>query len=362
MLTDRGVGPLLAAAALADDWVTGCGLLHLPAYSLASEPIRGAALAAAARVPRLSVNLSSTAVLRDHGVGRFRDLLAELRPETVFGTEAEAELIGDLPGSDLVVKLGPRGVRAAGVVHPARPARAVNWTRRRRRVRGGIPARRGQPGPDRGGPGGGDDGSDAMTITPRLSEEVEAALRQATVVALETTLVSHGFPGALGVQVALAAEARVRQAGAVPATVGIVDCMVRVGLTVAELERFASAGPSARKTGPRDLAACVVQGGLGATTVGGTLAVCRLAGIAFMATGGTGGVHRGFAASLDISADLPQIARTRALVVSSGVKSILDVRPPPSCWRPSACRCSAGGPARCRCSIAPRAALRCPRW
>jgi ribokinase len=128
MLTDRGVGPLLAADALADGWFTGCGLLHLPAYSLASEPIRGAALAAAARVPRLSVDLSSTAVLRDHGVGRFRDLLAELRPETVFGTEAEAELIGDLPGSDLVVKLGPRGVRAAGVVHPARPARAVDST------------------------------------------------------------------------------------------------------------------------------------------------------------------------------------------------------------------------------------------
>ena len=128
MLTDRGVGPLLAVDALADDWFTGCGLLHLPAYSLASEPIRGAALAAAARVPRLSVDLSSTAVLREYGVGRFRDLLAGLRPETVFGTEAEAELIGDLPGSDLVVKLGRRGVRAAGVVHPARPASAVDST------------------------------------------------------------------------------------------------------------------------------------------------------------------------------------------------------------------------------------------
>jgi pseudouridine-5'-phosphate glycosidase len=104
-----------------------------------------------------------------------------------------------------------------------------------------------------------------------------------------------------------------------------VDGAVRAGLTAAELARFASAGPSARKTGARDLAACAVQGALGATTVGGTLAVCRLAGIAFMATGGTGGVHRGFAASLDISADLPQLARTRALVVSSGVKSILDV-------------------------------------
>jgi pseudouridylate synthase len=165
-----------------------------------------------------------------------------------------------------------------------------------------------------------------MTVIPQLSAEVEAALSDGEpVVALETTLVSHGFPGAQGMQVALAAEARVRQAGAIPATVGIVDGAVRAGLTEAELERFASAGPSARKAGARDLAACVVQGGLGATTVGGTLAVCRLAGICFMATGGTGGVHRGFAATLDISADLPQIARTRALVVSSGVKSILDV-------------------------------------
>ena len=165
-----------------------------------------------------------------------------------------------------------------------------------------------------------------MTITPRLSEEVEAALRHGgPVVALETTLVSHGFPGAQGMEVALSAEARVRRAGAVPATIGIIDGTVRVGLTTAELERFASAGSQARKAGPRDLAACVVQGAPGATTVGGTLAVCRLAGIMFMATGGTGGVHRRFADSLDISADLPQIARTRALVVSSGVKSILDV-------------------------------------
>ena len=128
MLTDRGVGPLLSADALSDGWFAGCDLLHLPAYSLASEPIRGAALAAAARVGRLSVDLSSTAVLRGHGVGRFRDLLAGLHPEIVFGTEAEAELIGDLPGSDLVVKLGARGVRAAGVVHAARPARAVDST------------------------------------------------------------------------------------------------------------------------------------------------------------------------------------------------------------------------------------------
>jgi pseudouridylate synthase len=163
-------------------------------------------------------------------------------------------------------------------------------------------------------------------FAPQLSDEVAAALSAGQpVVALETTLVAHGFPGGQGIQVALASEARVRERGAVPATVGIVDGAVRVGLTEADLARFAEAGRRARKAGARDLAACVVQGALGATTVGGTLAVCRLAGIRFMATGGTGGVHRGFAATLDVSADLPQIAHTQALVVSSGVKSILDV-------------------------------------
>lgn len=160
----------------------------------------------------------------------------------------------------------------------------------------------------------------------QLTGEVAEALRLGRpVVALETTLVSHGFTGGAGLQVALAAEARVRAAGAIPATVGVVDGALRVGLAPGDLERFAAAGSSARKVGARDLAACVVQGALGATTVGGTLAVCRAAGIRFLATGGTGGVHRGFAASLDISADLPQIARTQAVVVSSGAKSILDV-------------------------------------
>ena len=165
-----------------------------------------------------------------------------------------------------------------------------------------------------------------MTITPVLAGEVDQALRDGgPVVALETTLVSHGFPGRQGLEVALASEERVRAVGAVPATVGVVDGAVKVGLTAAELERFAAAGESARKVGARDLAACVVQGALGATTVGGTLAVCRAAGIRFMGTGGTGGVHRDFAHSLDISSDLPQIARTAAMVVSSGAKSILDV-------------------------------------
>jgi pseudouridine-5'-phosphate glycosidase len=165
-----------------------------------------------------------------------------------------------------------------------------------------------------------------MTFSPVLAEEVAEALRAGQpVVALETTLVSHGFSGGRGLIAARAAEDRVRGAGAVPATIGIVGGTVRAGLGGADLERFAEPGSGARKVGARDIAACVVQGALGATTVGGTLAVCRALGIRFLGTGGIGGVHRGFAQTADISGDLVQIARTQAVVVCSGAKSILDV-------------------------------------
>ena len=113
-----------------------------------------------------------------------------------------------------------------------------------------------------------------------------------------------------------------RDGGAVPATIGVLDGEIVVGLTEAELERFDA---SARKLGPRDLAAAVVQGAPGATTVGGTLAVCSAAGIRFMATGGLGGVHRGWPTPPDVSADLQALAQAQVLVVSSGVKSLLDV-------------------------------------
>ena len=165
-----------------------------------------------------------------------------------------------------------------------------------------------------------------MTELLRLAPEVEQTLRESgPVVALETTLIAHGFPPGVGVEVGLEAEARVRSAGAVPATVGVLDGAVVVGLTTEEIDRFGEAGAEARKTGPRDLAACAIQGAVGATTVGGTLAACRLAGIRFMGTGGIGGVHRGFAERPDVSADLAELARTPALIVSSGVKSLLDV-------------------------------------
>jgi pseudouridine-5'-phosphate glycosidase len=152
-----------------------------------------------------------------------------------------------------------------------------------------------------------------------VSDEVREA---EAVVALETTLVAHGFPAGDGLAVGLEAERRVRAAGAVPATVGVLDGTIRVGLSEEELGRFDA---SARKAGPRDLAACVVQRAVGATTVGGTLAVCRAVGIRFMGTGGLGGVHRGFPSPPDVSADLGELARTTALVVSAGIKSLLDV-------------------------------------
>jgi len=154
-----------------------------------------------------------------------------------------------------------------------------------------------------------------------ISREVQEAIRgRKPVVALETTLVAHGFPAGEGVAVGIESAQRVRDAGAVPATVGILDGALRIGLSDADLERFTA---EARKVGPRDLAAAIVQRAVGATTVGGTLAACRAAGIGFMGTGGIGGVHRGD--RTDVSADLHELAQTEALVVSSGIKSLLDV-------------------------------------
>jgi len=105
-----------------------------------------------------------------------------------------------------------------------------------------------------------------------IADEVREALQAGgPVVALETTIVAHGFPPGEGLEVGRECEARVRDGGAVPATVAVLDGELRVGLTNAELERVAAAGPDARKTGPRDIGACVVRGDIGATTVGGTL-------------------------------------------------------------------------------------------
>jgi pseudouridine-5'-phosphate glycosidase len=169
----------------------------------------------------------------------------------------------------------------------------------------------------KGSPASGERAPSAVIV---FADEVRDALEAgAPVVALETTLVAHGFPPGEGVAVAAESERRVRAAGAVPATIGLLDGQVRVGITEDELDRFR---PDARKCGPRDIAVAIAQRATGATTVGGTLAVCRAAGIRFMGTGGIGGVHRD---PRDVSPDLEQLARTSCVVVSSGAKSLLDV-------------------------------------
>jgi sugar/nucleoside kinase (ribokinase family) len=123
MLTDRGVGPLLTEAAIAPEWLDDCSWLHLPAYSLTSEPVQAAALAAAtaarSRSARLSIDLSSTAAITSYGRAAFVGLLRGLKPDLVFGNKSETDLIGDLPETQVITKLGPGGVVVAGQHYPA---------------------------------------------------------------------------------------------------------------------------------------------------------------------------------------------------------------------------------------------------
>ena len=157
-----------------------------------------------------------------------------------------------------------------------------------------------------------------------MAREVRDALvRGQPVVALETTYVSHGFPHPTGVETAMASEEAVRAAGAIPATIALMDGEIRVGLRPEDLERIALEHP--RKVSPRDLAATLADGALGATTVAGTVAIARLCGIHHAATGGIGGVHRDAERTFDISADLTELARAQVCLVCSGAKSILDV-------------------------------------
>jgi pseudouridylate synthase len=159
----------------------------------------------------------------------------------------------------------------------------------------------------------------------QMTAEVERALiRSEPVVALESSVIAQGLPPEIGPDVAKEAQERVRAAGALPATIAVLDGAVRVGLNDAAIERLVH-DDDVRKVGGRDLATCAVSGQSGATTVAGTLAVCAMAGIHFMATGGIGGVHRGWERTLDVSADLTEIGRTEVCVVCSGAKSLLDI-------------------------------------
>lgn len=156
------------------------------------------------------------------------------------------------------------------------------------------------------------------------AEVAEALRRGAPVVALESTLISHGLPSPDNLEVAREAERTVRAEGAVPATVGVIGGVAKVGLDREELELMATAGDVA-KLSARDLAVAAAKGSHGATTVAATAHLASLAGIRLFATGGLGGVHREADESWDVSADLATLARTPVAVVCSGVKSILDV-------------------------------------
>ena len=166
-------------------------------------------------------------------------------------------------------------------------------------------------------------------ITPHpglaVSEEVADALRTGRpVVALESTIISHGMPYPQNVRTAAEVEQVVREAGAAPATIAVLAGTARIGLTPVELEQLASSGDVV-KAGVRDLPYLISRGAHGATTVAATMRLAALAGISVFATGGIGGVHRGAAHSFDISADLTELANTDVAVVSAGVKSILDI-------------------------------------
>jgi len=163
--------------------------------------------------------------------------------------------------------------------------------------------------------------SDPFRLAPRIAAALDSG---APVVALETTVVTHGLPRPDGLRVARAMEAAVRDAGAEPATVGILDGRVCVGLTAAELDRLATT-PDPVKVNPGNLAAVVAAGAVGSTTVAATLFAAARAGIRVFATGGIGGVHRDAHESGDVSADLVALARHPVAVVCAGAKAVLDL-------------------------------------
>ncbi len=164
-----------------------------------------------------------------------------------------------------------------------------------------------------------------MKAALKFSTEVaQARAEGAAIVALESTIITHGMPWPQNVEVAHDVEAVVRQAGAVPATIAVLEGRLHIGLSAAELEALGQA-KNVAKLSRADIAACLATGGTGATTVAATMIAAHLAGIKTFATGGIGGVHRGAELSFDISADLHELAQTPVTVVGAGAKAILDL-------------------------------------
>lgn len=164
-----------------------------------------------------------------------------------------------------------------------------------------------------------------MTLPLTFSPEVTRARAEAApIVALESTIITHGMPWPQNVETARLVEGEVRANGAVPATIAVMNGRIHIGLTGEELDRLGQSRDVA-KLSRADLAACLATGGLGATTVAATMICAHLAGIGVFATGGIGGVHRGAETSFDISADLKELAQTPVTVVAAGAKAILDL-------------------------------------
>lgn len=159
-----------------------------------------------------------------------------------------------------------------------------------------------------------------------ISPEVKAALEAGKpVVALESTIISHGMPYPQNVETALTVEKTIRENGAVPATIAIIGGRLKAGLSPEEIEYLGKAGAKVTKASRRDLPVLVARGADGATTVATTMIIAAMAGIKVFATGGIGGVHRGAETTMDISADLEELAKTPVMVICAGAKSILDL-------------------------------------
>ena len=159
-----------------------------------------------------------------------------------------------------------------------------------------------------------------------VMDEVKQALKEGRpVVALESTIISHGMPYPKNVETALRVEQTIRDNGAVPATIAIIGGRLKVGLTAEDLEYFGKKGPAITKVSRRDIALIAARGQDGATTVAATMIIAAMAGVKVFATGGIGGVHRGAEKTMDISADLDEFTKTPMIVVCAGAKAILDL-------------------------------------
>ncbi len=161
-----------------------------------------------------------------------------------------------------------------------------------------------------------------LDVKPEVAEAIAAGK---PVVALESTIISHGMPYPQNARTALSVEQIIRDCGAVPATIAIIGGRLKAGLTPEEIEYFGKKGPKIAKASRRDVAVLCARGEDGATTVTTTMMIADMAGIRVFATGGVGGVHRGAETTMDISADLEELASTPVMVVCAGCKSILDL-------------------------------------